>query len=245
MIDLHSHILPGIDDGVRSLDEACDLAYMAAVDGVTVIAATPHVRADFPTTVEMMEAGVAALRAELIAEEIDVQVVHGGEIDLGLLWAVRRDDLRRFTLAQTGRYLLLEVPYRGWPLALNSSVSALVEQGITPLLGHPERNPEVQDRPERLGELISAGALAQVTAASLDGRLDRAAQSTAKRLLDLGFVHVLASDAHGPHIRDAGLTAAARNIEDEDLARYLTVDAPGAIIAGEPVPEYPQVRLGA
>ena len=245
MIDLHSHILPGIDDGVRTLDEACDLAYTAAAEGVKVIAATPHVRADHPTTVEMMEAGVAALRAELLSQEIDMRVVHGGEIDLGLLWAVPRDELRRFTLAQTGRYLLLEFPYRGWPLALNSSVSALVEQGITPLLAHPERNPEVQDRPTRLGELIAAGALAQVTAASLDGRLDRAAESTAKRLLELGFVHVLASDAHGPHIREAGLTAAARRIGDDGLARYLTVEAPGAIVAGEPVPEFPQVRLGA
>ena len=245
MIDLHSHILPGIDDGVRTLDEACDLAYTAAVDGVKVIAATPHVRADHPTTVEMMEAGVAALRAELLAEEIDLQIVHGGEIDLGLLWAVPRDELRRFTLAQTGRYLLLEFPYRGWPLALNSSVSALVEQGITPLLAHPERNPEVQDRPTRLGELIAAGALAQVTAASLDGRLDRAAESTAKRLLELGLVHVLASDAHGPHIREVGLTAAVHRIGDDGLARYLTVEAPGAIVAGEPVPEFPQVRLGA
>ena len=85
----------------------------------------------------------------------------------------------------------------------------------------------------------------QVTAASLDGRLDRSAQSTAKRLLELGLVHVLASDAHGPHIREAGLTAAARRVGDEGLARYLTIEVPGAIVAGEPVPEYPQVRLGA
>lgn len=245
MIDLHSHILPGLDDGVRNLDEACDLAYAAAVDGVKVIAATPHVRADYPTTIEMMEAGVANLRAELLAEEIGVQIVHGGEIDLGLLWAVPRDELRRFTLAQTGRYLLLEFPYRGWPLALDSSVSALVDQGVTPLLAHPERNPEVQDRPDRIEVLVDAGALVQVTAASLDGRLDRAAQSAAERLLELGLVHVLASDAHGPHIREAGLSAAAAKVGDEDLARYLTVEVPGAIVAGEPVPERPQVRLGA
>jgi protein-tyrosine phosphatase len=245
VIDLHSHILPGLDDGVRTLDEACDLAYAAVAEGIQVIAATPHVRADYPTTVEMMEAGVAELRAALLAESIDLQVVHGAEIDLGLLWAVPRGELRRFTLAQTGRYLLLEFPYRGWPVALSSSVSALVEQGVTPLLAHPERNPEVQDRPERLEELVSAGAIVQVTAASLDGRLDRAAQSAAERLLELGLVHVLASDAHAPHIRKAGLAAAAARIGDESLARYLTVESPGAIIAGDPVSERPQVGLGA
>jgi len=245
VIDLHSHVLPGLDDGVRTLGEACDLAYAAAAEGVTTIAATPHVRADFPTTIEMMEEGVAELQSELRAEEIDVQIVHGGELDLGLLWAVPRDELRRFTLGQTGRYLLLEVPYRGWPLALNSSVAALVEQGIVPLLAHPERNPEVQDHPERLEELIALGALAQVTAASLDGRLDRAAQVAAQRLLELGLVHVLASDAHAPHVREAGLAEAVRKIADDGLAQYLTVDAPAAILAGEPVPEVPQVRLGA
>jgi protein-tyrosine phosphatase len=245
MIDLHSHILPGLDDGVRTLDEACDMAHMAALDGIKVIAATPHVRADHPTTVEMMEAGVANLRAELLAEEIDIQVVHGGEIDLSLLWAIPRAELRRFTLAQTGRYLLLEFPYRGWPVALSSSVAALVDLGVTPLLAHPERNPEVQDRPDRVEELVAGGALVQVTAASLDGRLDRAAQSAAERLLELGLVHVLASDAHAPHVREAGLSTAARRVGDEALARYLTVVAPGAIVAGEPVPERPRVGLKA
>jgi protein-tyrosine phosphatase len=101
----------------------------------------------------------------------------------------------------------------------------------------------VQDRPGRLEELVGAGALVQVTAASLDGRLDRSSQSTAERLLELGFVHVLASDAHAPHIREAGLAAAARRVP-EDLARYLTVDAPAAIVAGESIPESPQVPLG-
>jgi protein-tyrosine phosphatase len=243
VIDLHTHILPGLDDGVRTLDEACDLAYRAASEGITVIAATPHVRPDFPTTVEMMEAGVAELRAQLLEEGIPVQIVHGGELDIGLLWAVPREELPRFTIAQTGRYLLVEFPYRGWPLAVNSSVFALLEMGLTPLIAHPERNPDVQDRPGRLEELVGAGALVQVTAASLDGRLDRSSQSTAERLLELGFVHVLASDAHAPHIREAGLAAAARRVP-EDLARYLTVDAPAAIVAGEPIPESPQVPLG-
>ncbi|MEK6274235.1 MAG: CpsB/CapC family capsule biosynthesis tyrosine phosphatase [Actinomycetota bacterium] len=245
MIDLHSHILPGLDDGVRTLDEACDLAYTAAAEGVEVMAATPHVRADYPTTAGMMEAGVAELRAALLAEAIDLHVVHGGEVALELIWALPREELRRFTLAQTGRYLLVEFPYRGWPPGVSSSVSALVEQGVTPLLAHPERNPEVQDRPERLEELVGAGALVQVTAASLDGRLDRAAQSTAKRLLELGLVHVLASDAHAPHVRKGGLEASAAAVGDEVLARYLTVDVPGAIVSGAPVPDRPQVGLEA
>jgi len=245
VIDLHTHILPGIDDGARSLDDSRLLALEAAADGISALAATPHVRADFPTTADLMEQAVGELRLDFFEQRIPVEVLFGAEVDVGLLWAIPRDELPRLTIAQTGRYLLLEFPYRGWPLALDSAVTGLVQLGITPLLAHPERNPEVQDRPDRLRGLVDSGALVQVTSASLDGRLDRASQGAAERLLGLGLVHVLASDAHGPHIRGGGLSAAARAVGDSGLARYLTVEAPGAIAAGEPVPEAPQVRLGA
>lgn len=245
MIDLHTHVLPGVDDGARTLDEARVLALDLASQGVTVVAATPHVRDDYPTTPEVMEEAVAEVRAYFEASRVPVEVVHGAEVDLGLLWAIPREDLRRFTIAQTGRYLLLEFPYRGWPFALDSAVKRLVGLGVTPLLAHPERNPEVQDRPDRVRGIVEAGALVQVTAASLESSRDRAAQAAALRLLELGLVHVLASDSHGPHISREGMAAAVATLDDPELARYLTVDAPGAILAGEPVPERPQVGLGA
>ncbi len=245
MIDLHSHILPGLDDGARSIEEARELGRQAVAEGVTTIAATPHVRADFPTTPEEMEWGVDELRGDFEVEGIPLTVLHGAELDLGLLWQVPPEDLWRLTIAQTGRYLLLEVPYQDWPMALASTVRSLVHSGITPILGHPERNPEVQDRPTRLRELVEAGALVQVTAASVAGALDRASQYAAQQLLELGVVHILASDTHGPHIARGGLPAAVEAVGDDALARYLTEEAPAAIVAGEPVPERPQVRLGA
>jgi protein-tyrosine phosphatase len=162
-----------------------------------------------------------------------------------LLWSIPPGELARLTIAQTGRYLLLEFPYRSWPLALDAAVLGLVRRGIIPLLAHPERNPEVQERPARVEALVEAGAIVQVTGASLDGRLGRASQVTAKRLLELGLVHTLASDTHGPHIRQGGLAAAAELVRDDVLARYLTREAPAAIVAGEPVPPVPQVGLGA
>lgn len=236
MIDLHTHVLPGIDDGARSPAESREIALEAATQGVSTLAATPHVRDDFPTTAEVMEEAVEATRADFAEHGIPVEVVHGAEVDIGLLWAIPREELHRFTIAQTGRYLLLEVPYRGWPLALESAVKGLVELGITPILAHPERNPEVQDRPHNVRELVEAGSLVQVTAASLDGRA-RAARATALRLIDLGLVHVLASDTHGPHISRQGLAEAAENLGDPELARYLTVDVPSAIVAGEAIPD--------
>ncbi len=245
MIDLHSHILPGLDDGTRSIEEARELARQAASDGITAIAATPHVRPDYPTTPDEMEWGVDQLRVDFEEEGIPVQVLYGAEIDLGLLWQIPREELTRLTIAQTGRYLLLEFPYRSWPMALSSTVSALVHSGIIPVLAHPERNPEVQDRPARIQELVELGALLQITAGSLAGGLDRAAQYAAERLIELGVVHMLASDSHGPHIERGGMPAAVEALGDDELARYLTVDVPTAVVAGEDAPSPPQVRLSA
>lgn len=246
MIDLHSHILPGVDDGARTLEEARDLARLALADGVKTMAATPHVRADYPTTAEDMELAVEALRYDFVVQGIDLEIVHGGEIAFGVLFAIPPDELRRFTYAQSGRYLLVESPYRGSLLPFESSVAALHRQGITAILAHPERNPDVQDRPDHVLPLVEAGALVQLTAASLDGSLDRASQHCARQLIELGAVHLLASDVHGPHIgREAGLSAAARAVGDAALARYLTTDAPAAILAGGPIPDAPRPRLDA
>jgi protein-tyrosine phosphatase len=245
VIDLHTHVLPGLDDGARSLAEARALALDAVAQGVSVLAATPHVRDDYPTTPDAMEDAVAELREDFVQNGVPVEVVHGAEVALDLLWAIQPQDLPRLTIAQTGRYLLLEVPYRGWPIALESAVTRLVELGVTPLLAHPERNPEVQDRPDRVRHVLEAGALLQITAASIEGSRDRAAQAAALRLLELGFVHVIASDSHGPHIARQGMADAVAALGDAELARYLTEVVPGAIVSGEPVPDRPQVGLGA
>ena len=102
MIDLHSHILPGLDDGSRTVEDARELARRAAEDGVTAIAATPHVRSDYPTRPEEMERGVSRLREDFLEQGIDVEVLPGGEIDLGMLASLDDDGLRRFTLARRG-----------------------------------------------------------------------------------------------------------------------------------------------
>lgn len=236
MIDLHAHILPGFDDGVRSLEEARDLARAAAAEGVTAIAATPHVRDDFPTTAEQMERGVQRLRADFEEQEIPVEILYGGELGLERLWELSESEVARFSLAQTGRYVLVEFPYRGWPPILDATIVSYARRGVVSLIAHPERNGAVQADPERVQALLASGALVQITAASLQGLVGRSSQATAHRLLELGFVHVLASDGHGPHIRMGGMLEAAEALGDPGLARYLTTDVPAAIVAGTPVP---------
>jgi protein-tyrosine phosphatase len=242
VIDLHSHILPGVDDGVSSLEEARALARLAAAEGVEAIAATPHVRGDFPTTAERMEAGVAELRADFEAAGIAAKVLHGGEIALERLDELSREELERFTLAQSGRYLLLETPYFGSPLALGPAVRSLRSSGLTPVIAHPERNAEVQRKPEQLRSLVELGALVQVTAASLDGRFGRPSRGAARALLKARLAHLIASDAHGPELRQAGLTAAVEAVRDDELARYLVDEVPRAITLGAPVRPPPRLR---
>lgn len=242
MIDLHSHILPGVDDGARTIEDSREIAIAAAADGVTAIAATPHVRADYPTSADQMEQGVAELRRDFRAHEIPVEVLHGGEVALEQIATLGDDELARFTIAQTGRYVLVEFPYVGWPIDLEDRVFKLRVAGLFPLLAHPERSTEVQSNPSRLSAAIGAGTLVQVTAASLDGRLGSSSKRAAEQLLELGYVHVLASDAHTPAVREAGMTAAARALRDAGLARYLTEDVPAAIVAGERVPAAPRTR---
>ena len=232
MIDLHAHILPGYDDGVRSIEEARELARTAASEGVTAIAATPHVRDDYPTTVEQMLRGVRLLREDFAREEIPVDILTGGELDLDRMLQLGPDDLARFTLAGTGRWLLVEMPYRGWPPFFERRLDALRRQGIETLLAHPERSTEVQLDPGRLGPLVEAGLRVQITAASVDGRLGHKPFECARELLSRGFVHVLATDAHAPTLRETGLRAAVEEIGDAELARRLTVDNPHAIISG-------------
>jgi protein-tyrosine phosphatase len=239
LIDLHSHILPGLDDGARTIEDSRAIAERAAAEGIVAIAATPHVRSDYPTTAEQMEHGVADLRRDFAEADIPVEVVHGAEIALERIPDMAVDELERLSFAQKGAYVLVEFPYHGWPLGLEKLIFELRARGPTPILAHPERNSEVARTPERLEAAVRAGALVQLTAASLEGRLGSTSKRAAERLLELRFADVVASDVHAPGMRDGGLAAAAATVGDKGLARYLTEEAPAAVVAGEPLPERP------
>jgi protein-tyrosine phosphatase len=242
MIDLHSHILPGVDDGPRTLDGSLEIASAAVEDGIELVAATPHVRDDYPTPVATMERLVDELRAALQREHIPLELRSGGEIALEQLDVLATEELRRFGLAGNPRFLLIEFPYYGWPLQLSDRIVHLRRLGITAVLAHPERNSDVQAAPERLRPLTAAGALIQITAASVEGRLGDASRTAAGRLIELELAHLLASDAHAPSLRSVGMTMAARALRDDVLAGWLATDVPSAIASDRPFPERPRQR---
>jgi protein-tyrosine phosphatase len=242
LIDLHTHLLAGVDDGARSVEEALEMARLMAADGVVRAAATPHVRDDWPTSPETMQARLDELRTTIAEMQIPLDVLPGGEIALDRLPRLTLDERSRFGLGGNRDLLLLEFPYYGWPLELADIVFRLRLDGITPVIAHPERNAEVQEAPQRLEPLVRGGAFVQLTAASVDGRLGHAPRETSRQLLDLRLAHLIASDAHGPAIREAGLSAAARSVGNEALGRWLTSDVPQALLSGEPLPERPESR---
>jgi len=235
VIDLHSHVLPGLDDGAADLDEAVSICRDAFADGITVLAATPHVRDDYPTTPEQMEAALAELEGE-IGEAI--RLLPGGELDLAQLDRPR-EELVRFGLAGNPGYLLVETPYVGWPLDIGDLLFRLLATGITPVLAHPERNADVQQRPELLEPLVRSGVLVQLTAGAVDGSLGRGSRVAAFTLLERDLAHLIASDGHAPSVRRIGMSAAAAALRNDALARWLTVDVPRAIVDGGELPPRP------
>jgi protein-tyrosine phosphatase len=240
VIDLHSHVLPGVDDGAETLERSLEMLWAAAEDGITRLAATPHVREDYPTTPETMERLVAKLNAAGRRAGLPVRVLPGAELDLSCTSRLDDERLRRFGLGGNPSVLLLELPYHGWPLQLHDLAFRLRLRGFSVVLAHPERNADVQTNRELLRPLVSGGALVQLTAASLDGRLGRRTEATARGLLEDGLAHMIASDAHTPEVRAIGMRAAAGKIGNDALAHWLTEDVPAAVLAGAQLPPRPK-----
>lgn len=238
MIDLHTHILPGLDDGPTDMQGSIDLARELAAQGTTVVAATPHVRDDYPTTPESIAAALALVRKALRDEGVELEVVAGAEIAFDRLHRLEPDVLYSLALAGAN-HVLVELPFYGWPLDVEDQVHRLSASGLTVVLAHPERNSAIQDSPDRLACLVESGALVQVTAGSLLGRFGPRAARSANSLIARGLAHMVASDTHRAGNSRGLLAPSVASLRDTALANWLTVDVPTAVVAGAPCPPRP------
>lgn len=245
MIDLHTHILPGIDDGVESEDEAVELARVAMEDGVRLVVATPHCREGFfVNDRESVLDGVRALRARLAAEGLDIRLEPGAEVHICPDLPERIRDGRAPTLGDNGRTLLLELSLSQYPVGLNDLLFQLRLTGTVVLMAHPERIRYFQDDPTRYAELVRMGAYGQVTTGSLLGTFGQEAREFSEQLARNGLVHVLASDAHNLRGRPPRLVAARDALTPlvgEARARAMVEDAPRALLNGTE-PQLPPVE---
>jgi protein-tyrosine phosphatase len=239
VIDLHMHLLPGLDDGPSGMEEALAMCRLARARGMTAIAATPHMfNGLFEVSREDILRGTAALRRRLAEERIDLEVVPGADTHLHPDLIRFIEDGRVMTLCDGGRYLLLELPSGVVPHGLERFLFSIRLAGVTPIITHPERNLEIQAAPERMEKTVSCGALLQVTAGSFTGAFGARAQRCAFKLMESGMAHLAASDAHSPVRRPPGLEEARRIVErfaGPAEADEIFLRRPAAIIAGDTV----------
>jgi len=242
MIDLHSHILPGIDDGPGALEGSLAFARAAVEAGITEIVATPHVSWRYANTAASIGADVAELRGLLAAHAIALQLHAGAEVAMTQVGEIDAGELRALHLGG-GPWLLLEPPFTPVASGLLEIVAGLQQRGHRILLAHPERCPAIHREPSLLSEMVASGVLASVTAGSLVGQFGSTVKRMAVQILQDGLAHNVASDAHDAIKRPPGMREEIERAGLGSLSEWLTVEVPSAILAGSPeIPPRPPYR---
>lgn len=229
MIDLHHHLLPGIDDGAADLAMSLEMARMAVADGIHTVACTPHIYPGlYENTGDGIRAAVAALRAELETAGIPLRLVEGADVHLApdLIEGIRAGRIP--TLAGS-RYLLLEPPHHVAPPGFEQAVFGFMAAGIIPVITHPERLSWVEQHYATFVELARRGAWMQITAGALTGRHGRRPKYWGEKFVAEGHCMILATDAHHPRRRPP-LLAEAR----EAAARLVGAEEAGHMVATRP-----------
>jgi protein-tyrosine phosphatase len=241
VIDIHAHILPGLDDGPQDFPEALRVCQAAVSDGIKAIVCTPHI-GRYNNSLEKIIPVFEHLKSQLRKAAIELQLFLGADI----LFSPQLPQLIRtnhvVSINNSGRYILIEFPHYSIPEDAAKTVFDLLSLGVTPIVTHPERNSLIQRHPAILYEFINQGALAQLTAASITGLFGRHAERAAYFILEHNLAQVIATDVHslegrGPYLRTAVDVVAG--IVGEDLAWAMVTTVPQQIIDGKPV-DFPE-----
>lgn len=237
MVDIHHHLLWGVDDGAKSYEISLEMAKASARDGVTHVVCTPHANAQFNYDPAGNAVKVAELQAALNEERIALTVGLGCDFHLSYDNVVEvKENPSKFSINGLG-YLMVEIPDYGVPPGLTETFYELQLAGLTPVLTHPERNPTLQQDYKRLAEWMRGGVLVQVTGDSVTGKMGRSAEKMAHALLRQRWVHFIATDAHNVSSRPPRLSEARALIAKkygEAYAEALSTTNPAAVFAGKP-----------
>lgn len=239
MVDIHTHILPGVDDGARSWEMAIHMCHMASQDGTTHMVASPHSNEEYFYDRQ-------ALQATL--DELSAKVGSLLTFSLGCDFHFSYENLERleqdavtFLISGT-QYLLVELSDFSIPPWVTTKLQELISNGIQPIITHPERNMILQNNPKQVLNWAGMGCAIQVTANALTGRWGDKASRAVRWLFQNGAVHIIASDCHNVEGRSPVLSAARKVVEQDygsEISKALFDDNPGAIIAGVPLPYFP------
>lgn len=244
MIDLHCHVLPGLDDGPATIEDSLALARAAHAAGTRTLVATPHVNWHYLNDAATIARRVDELNARLATEGVALAVRTGAEIDLTRIGDIDPGELSKLALGG-GRWLLLEPPFSAPIVGMEILVATLRRRDFRVILAHPERCHAFRRDRRTLEALIDGGVLASITAGSLVGRFGSEVRRFALGLLRDGMVHNVASDAHDHSRRPPGIAPELEQAGFAPLTDWLTRAVPEAILAGAEIPSRPAVEIPA
>ena len=243
MIDIHHHLLAGLDDGASSPEMSLAMARMAVEDGITHVVCTPHANAHYEYEPAVIQAKIAELTNVLEREGIALTLGRGSDFHLTFdNVQTAKSDPPRYSVNGLG-YLLVEIPDYGLPQGLTETFYQLQLAGMTPILTHPERNPTLQANPAKMADWMRGGVLIQVTAGSVLGHMGKTARKMAHTLLRNRWVHFIATDAHNTTSRPPKMREAFEEIADRydpEYAHLICVTNPLCVFQGRPLPMQPE-----
>ena len=241
MVDIHSHILPALDDGAKTLDESVAMCRLAEDDGITVIVATPHAHDGVHET-------HAASKLRQKVDELNETLGGRPHVQVGCELRLTHDIVKLVQSGETaptiadGSYVLVEFPHALVPPGSDRALFDLMSCGYRPIIAHPERNLLLMSEPARFYELVEQGVLGQVDAGSLTGQFGKRVQKTARTMLESGLVHIIASDCHNTRSRVPGMSravAAAAEMIGDEYAGGMSKDNPLAVVQSQSIPFRP------
>ena len=247
MIDTHSHILPGLDDGIEDLEQALSAARIAVQDGIEGVICTPHwISGIFENTGSIVMAAVESFEQHLREHNIPLALYPGAELRVNLEIPTKIAQGALLTLNESA-YALIELPAEIIPPRIEDLFYSLQVEGVTPVIAHPERNPGLAKDPGRLYGWIQSGVLAQLTAGSLLGKFGGTIRKLCLLLLEHGMVHLIATDCHGLRNRAPRLSKALREAEatvGKNFAARIFCDNPLEIVKRGTVTPFELLPLG-
>jgi protein-tyrosine phosphatase len=210
-VDIHSHLLPGLDDGVQSYEESEDVILHFQQMGYRKLITSPHVMSDtYKNTTERIQARLAKLKAFLIDREIDMEIQAAAEYYLDEQVFKMVDENQKM-LTFGNNYLLFETNFLNEPFNMKEFIFLATTRGYKPVLAHPERYLYLQNNIDKAQDLLDRGVLFQINISSITGFYSKIVQTTAQKLIDRGWVHLLGSDCH--HLQHARLVAEAQHMK--------------------------------
>lgn len=245
MIDIHHHLLFGLDDGPNTLEESVAMAAMAAQDGITHVVCTPHASHRYTFRPEEISERLASVQEAI--SQAGIPLILGRGCDFHMTWDNVQDaknNPAKYSI-NGKRYLLIELADHFIPMGLQNAMNALQYAGLVPILTHPERNPALQRNPDQMKNWIADGVLVQVTAGAVLGRFGSTAQKLAHRFLQDRWVHFLATDAHNLSGRPPKMREAFQKVAHEfgiETAERLCIRNPLAVFNGEELGRQPVAR---